>query len=126
MHPGWEHKLWTHAQMREFVRETYPDFFPTYEAYPKDIMRKVVWLFRMFAHMRGTIALRVAVFVSGQDVFQYLLLKAEGGVELDLDIECLRPLDELIKNSLCTASRCTNETNHAHASSSSSSSSSDT
>lgn len=65
--PNWEYKLWTDAEMFQFVKKEYPDFYPVFERFPKPIMRV--------------------------DAFRYLLMDFYGGVYLDLDYEVLTPFD---------------------------------
>jgi hypothetical protein len=69
LHGGWEIRLWTDATMREFVAEAYPQLLPTYDGYPKMIQRA--------------------------DAFRYMVLDRLGGIYSDLDVEPLRPVDEL-------------------------------
>src|SRR5690606_25109495 len=69
-HPEWQHRLWTDEDNRAFVAEHYPALLEAYDAYPYAIMRA--------------------------DAVRYCLLHHFGGVYVDLDFECLRPIDELI------------------------------
>lgn len=69
-HPGWEHRLWTDADLHAFIREHYGWFLPIYEGYADPIMRA--------------------------DAARYFLLYHFGGLYADLDYECLRPFDELL------------------------------
>jgi len=66
-HPGWEHRFWTDADLRALVARHDPDFLPVYDAYRDDISRV--------------------------DAARYRILAVHGGVYVDLDFECLRPLD---------------------------------
>ena len=68
--PGWEQRLWTDAECEELIGERLPEFLPTYLAYPKGILRA--------------------------DIFRVAVLYIHGGVYADLDMQCLRPLDDLI------------------------------
>jgi mannosyltransferase OCH1-like enzyme len=70
LHPAWEYRLWTDADNREFLRRHYAWFLPTYDAYPENIMRA--------------------------DAVRYFILHFHGGVYADLDLEALRPLDDLL------------------------------
>jgi len=74
-HPDWEYRLWTDDDAYAFVEKVYPDFLPLYAAYPYNIERV--------------------------DVVRYLILEHLGGVYADLDIECLRPIDELLAEHTC-------------------------
>ena len=67
---GWEYRLWTDADLEAFVAAEFPDFFDTY--------------------------LRYDIHIKRIDAARYLILKRLGGVFVDLDFACLRPLDELL------------------------------
>ncbi|WP_329253292.1 glycosyltransferase [Actinoallomurus sp. NBC_01490] len=69
-HPGWDYRLWTDADSRSFLEEHYPWFLPIYDGYPNPVMRA--------------------------DAIRYFLLDHFGGVYADLDVECLRPVDEML------------------------------
>lgn len=72
-HPGWKYRLWTDADGRSFLEERYPWFLPIYDSYPNPIMRA--------------------------DAIRYFLLDHFGGLYVDLDVECLRPVHELLAGS---------------------------
>lgn len=69
-HPGWEYRLWTDADLDDLVRRTRPDLLPLWRAYPDQIQRV--------------------------DAARYLMLHRFGGLYADLDVECLRPFDDLL------------------------------
>lgn len=69
-HPGWEYRFWTDAMLRAFVAERYPDFLEVYDGYAEPVMRS--------------------------DAARYLLLEHFGGVYADLDMECLRNVEDLM------------------------------
>jgi mannosyltransferase OCH1-like enzyme/UDP:flavonoid glycosyltransferase YjiC (YdhE family)/glycosyltransferase involved in cell wall biosynthesis len=69
-HPSWEYRLWTDVDNREFLRQNYAWFLPIYDNYPEHIMRV--------------------------DAARYFILHHYGGVYVDLDFECLRPLEPLL------------------------------
>jgi mannosyltransferase OCH1-like enzyme/UDP:flavonoid glycosyltransferase YjiC (YdhE family)/GT2 family glycosyltransferase len=69
-HPGWTHYLWTDADIDAFMRRHYPWFLPIYSAYPEQIKRV--------------------------DAVRYFILYHFGGVYIDLDFECFRPLEPLL------------------------------
>lgn len=71
-HPDWELRLWTDAGNRRFIRAKHPWFLPFYDRYPQPIMRA--------------------------DAVRYLILQTYGGMYVDLDFECLRPLDPLLED----------------------------
>lgn len=70
-HPGWDYRLWTDATMRALVAEQYPHFLATYDGYDLAICRA--------------------------DAARYLIIHAFGGLYVDLDMHCLRPIDALIE-----------------------------
>jgi hypothetical protein len=70
MMPDYEYMLWTDASSREFIAEYYPWFLDTFDNYEYVIQRA--------------------------DVIRYFVLHHYGGIYLDLDIGCLRPLDPLL------------------------------
>jgi glycosyltransferase involved in cell wall biosynthesis len=69
-HPGWGYRLWTDADNRAFLQEHYPWFLPVYDGYPEAIMRA--------------------------DAIRYFLLDHFGGLYVDMDFECLRPVDDIL------------------------------
>lgn len=70
-HPQWEHRLWTDESLRAFIAEYHPSFLEQYDGYAAPVMRA--------------------------DAARYLVLQHFGGVYVDLDMECLQPLDLLIE-----------------------------
>lgn len=71
-HPGWEYRLWTDEDNRRFIHDHYAWFLPIYDGYDEHIMRV--------------------------DAVRYFILDHHGGVYVDLDFECLRPLDAHLKD----------------------------
>jgi len=69
-HPNWEHQFWDEARAYEFMRANYSWFLPVYDAYPYDIQRR--------------------------DAIRYFILHYYGGFYLDMDVECLKPIDDLL------------------------------
>lgn len=69
--PSWEFVLWDDADNRAFVKEQFPWFLETYDSYPKEIYRA--------------------------DVVRYCYLYTYGGVYADMDFECLKPFEPLLK-----------------------------
>ncbi len=67
---AFERKLWTDAEMEEFVKVNYPDMYETYMGYPHHIQRC--------------------------DSFRYMLLYKVGGVYLDLDTVCRQSITPLL------------------------------
>ena len=68
--PGWEYRLWTDADNREFLEEHYPWFLPVYDGYPEPIMRA--------------------------DAIRYFLLDHFGGLYVDMDFECLKSVQDIL------------------------------
>lgn len=67
MNPEWQYKLWTHDEMEKWTKENYPRLYGIYMNYPYAIQRA--------------------------DMFRWLVLHKVGGLYVDLDFECIRPLD---------------------------------
>ena len=68
--PNWEINLSDDDQCLAFVAKEFPDFLSCYLSYPPSILRADIW--------------------------RVLVLYKYGGVYADIDVECLRPLDELL------------------------------
>jgi|AGTN01.1.fsa_nt_gi Mannosyltransferase OCH1 and related enzymes len=68
-HPGWRFQFWDEPSMRALIDTRYPWFLAQYDRYPRDINRI--------------------------DAIRYFILDHHGGVYLDLDMENLKPIDEL-------------------------------
>jgi mannosyltransferase OCH1-like enzyme len=69
-HPEWTYKCWSMKEAYLYIKTYFGWFLPTFESYDKDIKRA--------------------------DAFRYCILFREGGVYMDLDSACLKPLDTLI------------------------------
>lgn len=69
LNPGFTHRLWDDADMREFMVKFYPELVPT----PFDDL------------LSGT---------ERSDLWRILVLHKLGGVYADIDVQCLRPIDE--------------------------------
>ena len=74
-HPSWDYRLWTDADLRELVARDLAPFLDRFDAYPHAIQRV--------------------------DAGRYAVLRACGGLYVDLDFECLRPLDPLLAGREC-------------------------
>jgi mannosyltransferase OCH1-like enzyme len=70
--PTWKYVLMTDEDNRKFVERYFPDFLPYYDAFPYAIQRA--------------------------DAIRYCFLAIHGGIYMDLDMELLKPLDELFEN----------------------------
>jgi len=71
LHPTWEYHLWTDEDNRELVKKHFPYFLSTYDSFSMGVMRA--------------------------DSVRYLYMYLYGGVYSDLDMDPLKPTDELIK-----------------------------
>ncbi len=69
---GFEYRLWTDMDNREFIAAKCAWFLPIYDAYRHAIERA--------------------------DAVRYFILYTYGGVYIDLDMECLRPIEQLLEN----------------------------
>jgi len=69
-HPHWEHQFWDEAKCHKFMEDNYSWFLPVYDSYPYMINRC--------------------------DAIRYFILYHYGGFYLDMDVECLKPLDDLL------------------------------
>ncbi|MBP2314227.1 glycosyltransferase [Azospirillum soli] len=72
-HPTWEYRLWTDADIAAFVTRDFPELLPVFEGYAQPICRA--------------------------DLARYLILKRHGGLYVDLDFECFKPIDGLLGTS---------------------------
>lgn len=71
-HSNWQHYFWDETNSRNFLEEKYPWFLATYDSYPYMIQRC--------------------------DAIRYFLLDHYGGFYIDMDVECLKPLDNLLED----------------------------
>ncbi|KAJ3271364.1 hypothetical protein HDV01_006869 [Terramyces sp. JEL0728] len=62
IYSGWEYRLWTDKDGREFIKENYPSFLSTFDGYKYPIQRA--------------------------DALRYFIIFHFGGVYLDLDVGC--------------------------------------
>ena len=74
-HPDWEYRFWNRTMINDFLESTCPDFYAYYRAYPFNVQR---W-----------------------DAIRYLILYYIGGLYLDMDYECIEPMDVLLTDSAC-------------------------
>lgn len=78
-HPQWEYRLWTDAELRDLIASHHPEMLPRFDAYPLGVQRA--------------------------DVGRYVILKHYGGLYVDLDYECFKPLDDLFDGYWARGSR---------------------
>lgn len=71
-HPDWTYRFWTDADLDALVRDRAPELVPLYERYPDAIQRV--------------------------DAARYVILREFGGMYADLDLVCLRPVDDLLSH----------------------------
>ena len=69
-HPGWQCRFWTDADLDELVYERAPEIAELYDRSPEAIQRV--------------------------DVARYVILREYGGLYADLDVECMKPVDDLL------------------------------
>lgn len=71
LHSNYEYKFWSDSDARRLIEKEFPSLLPTFDSYPYDIQRA--------------------------DVIRLVVLYVYGGIYLDLDIFCLKSLDNLLK-----------------------------
>jgi mannosyltransferase OCH1-like enzyme len=74
-HQEWHYILWEKERIEKFVQETFPDLWATWDGYD--------------------------VTIKKSDALKYLILYELGGVYIDLDFECLKPIDDVMQNAKC-------------------------
>ncbi|MGZ8557585.1 MAG: glycosyltransferase family 32 protein [Chitinophagaceae bacterium] len=79
LHPDWQYMLWTDDDNNAFVKDEFPEFYPVFQAFEKNIMRA--------------------------DVIRYLIMYKIGGLYLDMDYEMLKPFQYADKNLVLPYSR---------------------
>ena len=68
--PDWDYKLWTDEDNRNLIKNHYPEYLDLYDSYE--------------------------VGVSRADIARYFYMHKYGGVYVDLDFKCLKPLNQLL------------------------------
>jgi len=74
-HPDWEYRFWNERSIGQFMESNYQELIPLFHSFPLDVQR---W-----------------------DFVRYLILYRFGGLYVDLDYECIEPLDTLLWNTSC-------------------------
>ena len=74
-HPSWKYEFWDNTRMNNFILEFYPQHWNTYNSFIYNVQR---W-----------------------DAIRYLILDKFGGMYVDFDSECLKPLDDLFLGNEC-------------------------
>ena len=72
LHPGWDFKFWSDADLAAFVACRCPEYNELFQAYPKSIMRA--------------------------DLGRYLLLREFGGVYADIDTQAIASFEPLLES----------------------------
>ncbi|QDT07304.1 Glycosyltransferase sugar-binding region containing DXD motif protein [Rubripirellula lacrimiformis] len=78
-HPDWQYRLWTDQDNRQLIADRYHWFLETYDRYPKAIQRA--------------------------DAIRYFILHRFGGMYVDLDFMCCKPLTPLLEGQACVVGR---------------------
>lgn len=73
--PSWKYMFWGTKEIDVFLNDHFPDFIPFYRDYEFDVQR---W-----------------------DAIRYLILYTYGGLYIDMDYECLQPIDKILTNKGC-------------------------
>jgi len=71
-HPSWDHRVWNQTSLRLFIVQTQPDALRYFDAYDNPGIKS--------------------------DIGRVLLLKHLGGVYVDTDVACMRPVDDLVRS----------------------------
>lgn len=80
LNPEWEFTMWDDESSRGLIETHYPWFLPVYDGYAKPIFKA--------------------------DAVRYFILHHIGGLYVDLDFECFRPVDEVFESAaLCLLSK---------------------
>ena len=87
-HPRWQWRLWTDADNLRLVEQEFPELLALYQSYPYPIQRI--------------------------DMIRYLILYRFGGLYVDLDFECFKPVDPLLSGQTCVLSLEASAHNSVH------------
>ncbi len=79
LHPDWQYILWSDEDIDKYVKKEFPEFYPVFTGFSKNIMRV--------------------------DVIRYLIMYKIGGLYLDLDYEMIKPFDLFNYNIVLPRSR---------------------
>ena len=71
--PLWRHVLWNDEDLDSFVSNNFPEFYPIYRKYPRQIQRV--------------------------DMARYMILFKHGGIYVDMDFECFRDFYNTLNHS---------------------------
>lgn len=73
--PDWKYQFWNYQLIDNFLGMHFPEYIPIYQSFKYDVQR---W-----------------------DFIRYLILYHYGGLYVDIDYECLEPIDNLLKKMDC-------------------------
>jgi len=82
MHPNWEYRFWDEQDVQRLIREKYPWILHSYVNETKDCT------------VNGA---DCNPMVLRADIARVLVLHAEGGMYLDMDVECWQPADKMLR-----------------------------
>ena len=82
-HPDWQYWFWTKESQEKLIRKKYPTYLSLYQGYELEIQRS--------------------------DMIRFLILYEFGGIYADLDMEVLKPLDDIIQGKPCLLAAATEE-----------------
>lgn len=88
--PRWQFELWDTERANAFVAENYPDFLETYLGYEQGVLALID---HPSTSRSSCLLFRLAVEIQRSNIIRYLVLYKMGGIYLDLDIQCLKPMD---------------------------------
>lgn len=74
-HPDWRYEYWDNDRMNDFVADNYPQYVAAYNRFRYRIQQ---W-----------------------DAIRYLILHKSGGMYVDFDYECIKPVDDLLHEKEC-------------------------
>jgi hypothetical protein len=96
--PDWEWRLWTNEDNLRFMREHYPEHYPTFAGYQQEVgcaLGKSSLAPSANPHLLPR-PLPCDIQIKRADAIRYFLLDHFGGLYIDLDFEALRPIDDLL------------------------------
>lgn len=86
--PSFRRVIWDDDDNYRFISERFPWFLDTFRNYPREIYRA--------------------------DAVRYFFLYFHGGIYADMDVECLRPLNDILKRGDVLVGRMGSDPHHAH------------
>lgn len=77
-HPEWEHRFYDDRDCRAFIEDDFPEWLDIFDGFSRPIQRF--------------------------DLFRYLVIYRHGGLYIDMDMQCLKPVDRLLAGKACVLS----------------------